>query len=284
MYSHVGLGLVGDKLCFEPYLVPKASAGRWSRANIVGMSIVLRKLPKVPKTFEFEAPNFGDWGKGSHTIDWTRQVYRRKYVPPKELALFVEVIGEEKEPMPSYAFKFRLEEVLSPASANFEEDLLYGLNILQENVGAADVFPSDSTLNDYLGTLYVEWELLPPGNRDSNITTILKTAPTLSREEKESVVDRYVFFEALRPKSVILGRNGFRRYFGALLAEDLAVFENLAYGNALYVMGENWRETTALSRTELLSKAQHDFVRVRHVGDWKGRTTAIVEKLLPGGR
>ena len=52
--------------------------------------------------------------------------------------------------------------------------------------------------------------------------------------------DRYDFFVGLDPKKLIIGSSGFRRYFGALLEDYLVVFENIEYGNAVYILFEKW--------------------------------------------
>lgn len=54
----------------------------------------------------------------------------------------------------------------------------------------------------------------------------------------------------LNPQNYIAGTSGFARYFGEKLRDDLVAFENLHYGNALYVMYEDWVTLSHRSRTE----------------------------------
>ena len=51
--------------------------------------------------------------------------------------------------------------------------LLFHCNLLQENCGDCNLFPADSSNADYIATLHVNWELLPPGNLENNINFLL---------------------------------------------------------------------------------------------------------------
>lgn len=75
--------------------------------------------------------------------------------------------------------------------------------------------------------------------------------------------------------------NEFRRYFGAQFAHDLVAFENIEYGNAIYVMFDDWEELSKKSRTELLSSRIHNFKRIPHTITWKRRLRQLImEELL----
>jgi hypothetical protein len=77
--------------------------------------------------------------------------------------------------------------------------------------------------------------------------------------------------------SLIIGRSGFARYFGALVADDLVVFENIEYGNAIYVMFEDWRETSQRDRLDLLRSGGAGFERIVHRPGWEGRMRKVVD-------
>ena len=70
-----------------------------------------------------------------------------------------------------------------------------------------DVFPSNASLEDYLRTIYVNWVILPPGERENNIAKI--AAVTGDGEEiKERIIDRYDFFEKMKPQALVQGQGG----------------------------------------------------------------------------
>ena len=43
-------------------------------------------------------------------------------------------------------------------------------------------------------------------------------------------------------KEIIVGNDSFRGYFGAKLAGDVVIFDNVRIGNAVYILRERWEE------------------------------------------
>ena len=66
-----------------------------------------------------------------------------------------------------------LMKFLNQTIPSFQDDLLFNLNLLQENTGNNGVYSEDADINEYLRSLYVSWEILPPGEIDQNIARIL---------------------------------------------------------------------------------------------------------------
>lgn len=278
IYSHLGIRIAGDELSLENRILPSREAGRWSKTNIDGKEVRRKDLPMVRKTFAVESPNFGDASTyGTHTNYFERDVYQVDLIPPKYLEIEVELINEEREAGGVfYDIKFEVEGVLSKRDADFDENLLYSLNILQENTGVSDIFPSGTSLATYLATVQVDWEIFPPGERDDDLRRIL--SGVRSQEAQQLVSARYDVLRSLRPLNIIRGTSGFQRYFGAQFSDDLVVFENLRYGNALYVMFENWRQLSQKSRLELLSSNREGFERIVHSQGWETQLRYIVQR------
>ena len=67
-----------------------------------------------------------------------------------------------------------------------------------------------------------------------------------------------------------------RRYFGVKFSDRLVAFENTTYGNALYILFENWRELSRLSRLEIQNRPSDQYIRVEHRGNWKEKVKAII--------
>ena len=63
------------------------------------------------------------------------------------------------------------------------------------------------------------------------------------------VAARLKLFAKLPVEKLIKGTNSFSSYIGALYADDLVVFENMNYGNALYVLYDDWQDVSKRSRT-----------------------------------
>lgn len=285
-YAHIGLVIEKDVLVVPKEQIPRLGIGRYSRINVQGEELVLRDEPKISKSFSVEAPNWGDPNNGTHTVEWDRMVYRREWFAPKELTLEIEILGEEMKTEKIFVIRFGINEVLNKKSLRFRKlahltnDLFFNLNLLQENVGASDVYASSATRDDYLKTVYVAWEILPPGERDETIARILSSFKSPSPEVRQRIAERYDLLTKLKPEAFISGTSGFRRYFGAKFSDSLVVFENLDYGNAIYAMFEDWETLSKSSRTELLKGSKAGFERIVHCTGWKGRLKELVKNRL----
>ena len=275
-WKHVGIVFDGDKVVFPQSILPSTKNGRYSKYNIRGRDIVHKDQGLQPRTYTFETPDFGDWSKGSHDVDITRMVYPRDIIPPKHTEIKIEFIGQDDRGQ--YVFKFTVDEVLKETQAGFWDDLLVDLNLLQENVGNHAVYPTDASLQDYLKSLYVNWEILPPGEMEENVTRILSGVRSSDPQIRQRLMDRWQLLGTLRPKNMVYGTSGFQRYFGAQFADDLVVFENVEYGNAIYIMFEDWPELSQKTRMELLAGPADKFVRIPHQGKWKPKLKAIIRK------
>lgn len=278
IYRHLGIKMSASGVEFPADKLPDPSVGPWSRANVEGKEIVRKDLPKYTKTFAVESPNFGDAATyGTHTSYLDRKVYPRDLIPPKHLRIQIEKIDEEATSSGQvYVLNFLIDEVLRPTDSNFEKDLFYNLNLLQENIGVSDVFESDASLEDYLATVIVDWEILRVGEREENLRKILSGVS--STKLQGTVRERYEVLERMKPLTIIRGIGGFQRYFGAQFADDLVVFENIEYGNAIYVMFEDWRELSKKSRIELLKGHRGRIERIVHTPGWKEQLEFVIEQ------
>lgn len=266
IYEHISIVKNGNDYTYDPSVLPKTKTGRYSGYNVNGRSIPLKNLPKVPKSFTVEAPSFGD-SSNTHEVTWDRMVYQKENWFPQYLNILIEQLSEDDE---TITFKFQLDTYLFKNDPNMEKSLLYHCNVLQENCGECNIFDADASTEEYLATLQVEWELLPPGNLEENVQRVMGRTRNNSPEFKNRVIERMEFLETLNPKSYILGLNKFSGYFGAYFEDNLVLLENLKYGNAIYILFEGWEELSKLSRTELL-RGDYNFVRVKHHGKWQQR-------------
>ena len=276
MYEHIKISASDGTPTLPPFVVPLVRQGKYSRCNVRGWVVVRKDLPKVMKTISFETPNWGDWSNGSHEVEWHRPVYRRDFHSPPELAIRMQLLNTDLGPDPRFTIKFQVADALNQSHPEFAKLLFFNLNLLQENVGACDVFKTDAELPEFLRTVTVDWEILPPGDRMGNLARILAGRPP--GENSKAVTERYDALAALQPLSFINGRSGFRRYFGAKFAEDLVVFENIDYGNAAYVMFERWETLSQKTRLDLLAGPADGFVRVVHRTGWQAQLETIIQK------
>ena len=277
-WKHIGIVFEGDKVIFPAFILPSVKTGHYSKYNIRGRDIVHKELGLEPKTYSMETPNFGDWTKGSHDVDITRMVYPHTFIPPKHTEIKIELIAQDDHGL--YVFKFTTDDVLNESQAGFWDDLLVDLNLLQENAGNNGVYPTDASLQDYLQSLYVNWEILPPGEMEENVTRILSGIRSTDPQIRQRLIERSQLLTSLKPRNMVYGISGFQRYFGAQFADDLVVFENVEYGNAIYIMFEDWQELSQKTRTELLAGPADKFVRIPHLGKWRPKLRAVVRSEL----
>jgi hypothetical protein len=168
-------------------------------------------------------------------------------------------------------FKFLVDLPLDRAGVTFQEQLLFALNLLQENLGSADVLPADAEAEQLLSTLGLAWQIFPPGTAADVVRRAIAGMRKPSSDQQERVRQRVALFNALQPRCFLQGQGGLNSYVGALFAEDLVVFENIRYGNALYVLFADWEDVSKRSRIDLLRACDVKFVRFVHSLGWEAR-------------
>lgn len=264
-YKHLKMRLINGELVLPPSITPNPNTGKFSRANLIGLEKKRKDLPKISKEFGHETPNWN--GYGTHYVSYSRDVFQKDFYPPKEVELKIEQVEKREH---GFKIKFSIDQVINRNTPSFEKELLYNLNLLQENVGMIDVFPSIATLADYAKTVYIDWEILPPGTVDDIIAALLKNQKigSITPDQVKVMRERIGIMSKLNPAVYIKGTSGFLRYFGAKFGDDFVVFENIKYGNALYVMYGSWLELSKKSRTELLNGPREDFDRIEHREGW----------------
>lgn len=273
--DHLGISLSDSGLIVPSYIIPSVDQGKYSERNINGFELVRKDLPLETHYNSIESPNWGDSYNGTHTVNLPYQKYRRDFQPPRELEIIMSC-KDIQAGLPSYIISFRVQEILNKNSVGFKDSLFENLNLLQENVGAIGVEAANLSISEYAKSLQVSWEILPPGSLNETLQRVFR-GKTPTMQQNDTTTERYKFFQSLKPQSLVFGQSGFRRYFGALLEENLVVFENVEYGNAIYILFDNWEELSKLSRLDLLSgRFNGSFERVIHSSEWKSKVQAIV--------
>lgn len=281
-YKNLGLGLGNDGIKFNADFIPSEKNGRYSSKNVNGYKIKYPDKPKVSKSFYCgQRPYYGDWSKGSFSLYVNRYVIPYDIIPPKELAIKVtEVQRNEAHDNSIIVLKVAVDAVLDRTHSKFDDDFLFAVNLLQETVFSFDVFSTNSTIEDYLKTQFVAWEIFPPGTRQNDLAKIIDNNKTSDKEYVERVEDRYAFLKSQNPTDIIKGNSGMRHYFGAKFSDNLVVFENTDYGNAVYVLFEEWEALSKLSRTEIQNRPENEYVRIPHGKNWKQSLSLLIKERL----
>lgn len=279
--SHLGITLNDKGLLVPDVVLPDPKKGKYSYYNIHGEEVIRKDLPKETHYRTIQAPNWGDSWKGTHDVNIPYEKFPRELKAPMFARIKIESPGRDPGKA-AYIIKFELDAVLDRMASDFMDKLIKGLNILQENVGACGIEASGAGLAEYIKGLRVSWEILPPGTKEE-IVAYLSRKRALSEMQQKTIEDRYDVLMSFKPLQMIYGTSGFQRYFGAQIKENLVVFENIEYGNAIYVIYEDWEELSKRSRLELLSgKFGKNFDRIIHNKGWKKELKGLItSKMSP---
>ncbi len=277
-FAHLGVVLTegGLVLPLDGKVLPDEGVGRYSDRNVNGDVLIRRDLPKEEKYNAVESPNWGDSWNGTHTVYLPYQAYPRETIPPRLSEIGVKCLDVRPD-LHTYVLAFEVSEVLDQQAEDFSDRLFEALNLMQENTGHCDVQRAGMTMAEYARALSLSWEILPPGTLDETVARLFRGKTPTNRDVEVSA-NRYTALMQLKPEKLIYGTSGLHRYFGALINDDLVVFENISYGNAIYVMFEDWRELSQKDRVTLLSgRLGSNFERVIHTKNWEDKIKQIVE-------
>ena len=272
-YEHLGIGAAAGRPIYPETRIPIAEMGPYSTKNREGWEVKRDDLPMITRTFSFDVPNWGDPSNGYHTVEQDRDVYQRDYFDAPMFAIQIALLKESET---AVVFSFVVDCTVDRGSGDFEEDLLYALNLLQENVGLCGVLAADATHADILSSLQMSWEFFPPGTASEVERFFAGRMKHVTPELAAVIKERTALFQRLDPVRYLRGTGGLSKYVGAQFADDLVVFENINYGNAVWILFEAWAETSKRSRIDLLRLRDVPYERIVHIDGWQDRLTAFI--------
>ena len=260
--------------------LPPISNWRYSKRNIDGIEIKHKELPKIQKTFYVgEFPNFWDWEKGSHELYRTQMVFQKEYLPWEELEIEISCIKKIWE---NHIYRV---SILCMLDKYYEDSkLLYVINLAQENFWKISIIDEIDNSDDYLKHLSVSWDIFPPWKKEDDIIRILSKYPSSQRtpELSKIIEKRREFLLSLPSKNPIMihGLWWAWWYFGLKITDEIVVFENIKYGNAIYILYKNWEELSKLTKKEILHRNEEEYERVVHWKYWEKKVKFIVQSKL----
>ena len=263
--------IVGLKGIFEP----APNAGRFSRKNCRNTVIIHKDEPKIPVELDGVAT---DWHGGQHPFTYIRECYRRSIVSPKHIKIAAEIIRVELD---SVVVAFRVDESLRSSSPDFQLRLLAGLNLLQENVGACDIERADTNMSQYQHLLRANWRIFPPGtltNMELACRVYGRSARQLDAKQIMEIQSRYDFLMSLGAEKIIIGIDSFNGYIGAKFEDDIVVFDNVRFGNAVYILREDWETLSRKTKHELLQMKGVAY-RIPHLQGWTHKVSQRLKAL-----
>ena len=276
---HFGFNIQEGKVTCNERIAPDHLSGLFARKNLYGIEHIRRDLPKIRKTYCWETPNFGDSSKGYHNTYWDREVYQRELEPPREWDILTSIISETED---QFKFKAEISTQLDKHDSDFRKDLFFAINLLQEQFQDCHVFDSNMSLEDIAKTMIVGWEIFPPGRLDTTLSLITEKMRSKTPERQQKILNRIEVLESLHPTEYIRGSGMNSHYFGAKFGENIVVFENMDYGNAIYILSDNWEDISKMSRIDIMKRHEKDYVRIIHKKNWELQLIYHINSLKGG--
>ena len=248
-------------------VVPLKQNGKYSFVNVCGDELTLYDQPKVMRDIPYHVK---DWHGVWHSGTYQRPCYPRVYVSPKNIAIVAKVnecIGDE------VFVSFCLSETMKKSAKDFQDQVLFGLNLMWENVLSYGIENAATPMNEFEHVISVNWKIFPVGTQlpgeFARIVARGRTPAELA-ENVRLIEARYRFLVGLGAKTMIQGFESFGGYIGAQLDDGIVVFDKIKYGNAAYVVQGPWEELSKMPRLVLRKKYGDRVIPVPHHGDWRG--------------
>jgi hypothetical protein len=275
-FRHFGIHMNEGNAEVPEVISPDMMNGVYARRNRDGIVWKLKALPMVTKTYWWESPNFGDPTKGYHSNYRDIKVYQRQLEPPRDWEIILSILREDDSRL---RIKAEIATILDRQDNYFKKDLFFAINLLQEQFQDCHVFDTSTTDKDIAKITSVGWEIFPPGTLDRTLAVITGKMRTRNPTRQREIQNRAEALSRLNPSEYIVGSGMNSRYFGAKFDESIVVFENVDYGNALYILFDNWQEISQMSRIDILKRHEKDFIRIIHKNGWEKTLLHYINEL-----
>lgn len=274
-YSHIRIDEVNLKVGARWDVIPPIEVGITSARNQEGWETIRKDLPKYKKYFYQDIPIYGNASRnGWTTAAIPREVYHRDQNPPYLLQLNVFV--QEQINHETYGLVFSIDQIFDRTTQTFNDDVLFALNLLQENTGVTGVTSAENP--EFVFTAALNWSVFPPGDVERIAAAWI--GDKAAGVKRDTVLERLKLFEQFKPIEYLRGMGGNDHYIGAKFADDLVAFENLRYGNALYVLYAEWEELSRRPRSELLKLPHSSYDRIVHSAGWEQKFAVLMQQEL----
>lgn len=245
-------------------VLPPPSLGPVSERNSEGDEVIHDDQPKETAYRQIEW-EWVEWHgpyreRQSDIVDVPYERYPRTFVPPQSMELVATTVNGDRVLALDETFQY------DPEGSR----LKHGVNLLLEIFGECEVFTGDLEAISTPEVRRVNWQVLPEGRHPW--AEIEPYVEDIVRDKSDR--QRAVYFHRWRkinsfdPEFVAVGRAGFRGYliFG-FPDREMFVLESAYYGNATYILGEDWETLSQMSKAELLEDDLHEH-RIIHRDGW----------------
>lgn len=252
------------------------AVGRVSRFNAEGRWLVRRDMPKELRYIGSRSWVRKEWrGRGEteeveDTIDAYRWAYPRDFVEPPSIELtYREHEGQRLAVSPALTF--------DQASAETNKHVI---NLMLELFGSCDIVLEDLARLSPPVERRVNWVMLPPGEHpweriESHIRKVFGgKAPSIAK----AVLQRQEVILSHGPTATWRGVGGFSDYIAYVFDDrGLVVLESVHYGNAFYVLNEEWEELSKLTKAQIIRHQLAEY-RIVHSKGWVVKLFEVLKR------
>jgi hypothetical protein len=161
--------------------------------------------------------------------------------------------------------------------------ILNTFNIFFTNFGECDILVDDfDDLLLHRDIKYLNWELLPKGNIPWEVIKkkIGHYKKKYSETKKHILFDKSNYIIQFDPDLIAFGKAGFNGYIVFGFSDiNLFVLESIYYGNATYILTNDWENLTKLTKAELINENLVQY-RLIHNENWKQEFSKIIKTKL----
>lgn len=254
-------------------ILPPA-VGPTSRFNAEGKFIIHRDQPKESRYVRTMMWRWKEW-RGPDTVekeearDVWKDCYPRTFVAPPALEIsFVESTDSE----------FAVVAAQLRNDIAHLETITHAINLMLELFGECEIVQEDLSQYTAPAINRVNWQMLPPGRQPwaALRAHLEQTLAKKSDDDKRIIIDRQAFVNSLQPDEIFVGLGGFDGYVAYVFNKyGLVVLESVSWGNAIYVLGEDWQTVARMSKAEVLQDERH-VARIIHAKSWKAALARLL--------
>ena len=242
--------------------LPKV-CGPISRYNAEGGYVIHKDLPKESRIINTVEWHWTDWhGKSySRLVDIEKECYPRDELLPPAIELIVNNNSLE----------------IPGISVENSPILKHCINLCLELAGSCEILKEDGS-NILSNVKKVNWEILPPGQYPfSKVREFIQKMNKIQEKKKTPFeVYRFDYLRSKKPIEIWRGLGGFCGYFVYIFPRNLIIIDSMKYGNATYVVNQNWKEISQKTKKEILDNHLHK-KRIIHTKMWKNEVSKLFE-------
>lgn len=255
------------------YITPKV-IGKVSKFNALGKEVIRKDLPKENYSYMSFRTTY-DWHRNPHQSLQTitiKRYPRDEVYPPSVQLTVVDINGE----------LYISSDIITLSSMD-EDSVLHICNLMLEIFGSFKVV--DIASQSVLGVKKknLNWELLPKGDSPwtpSDVKRFISDrCKDLKPSERDAIIHRTNYIMAKKPDFIASGKAGFNGYFVyGFEASSVFILESVQFGNATYVLSEDWEEISKLTKSEIIN-GDVTHARVIHDHSWNKKLSIAIDNL-----